>query len=57
MTRLFSEHRLEIFAEACETSEKTIEGFREDIEDLRVQERQVEKKRNDGLTLCVGCRR
>jgi hypothetical protein len=40
----------EIFAEACETSEKAIEGFWGDIEDLRIQERQVEKQRNDGLT-------
>ena len=50
LARLFNEHRLEIFAQACETAEKAIEGFRGDIEDLRVQERQVEKKRNDGLT-------
>jgi hypothetical protein len=46
---LFREHRLELFAEACEVAEHTVETFRNDIAGVSERIREVEKARDKGL--------
>lgn len=46
---LFREHRLELFAEACEVAERTVETFREEIAGVSERVREVEKARDKGL--------
>jgi hypothetical protein len=46
---LFREHRLELFAEACEVAERTVEAFRGDITEVSQRTRQIEKARDAGL--------
>lgn len=46
---LFREHRLELFAEACEVAERTVETFRENIAGVSERVREVEKARDKGL--------
>jgi len=49
LTALFREHRLELFAEACEVAEHTVETFREEIAEVSQRTREIEKVRNQGL--------
>lgn len=46
---LFREHRLELFAEACEVAERSVETFRDDIAGVSERVREVEKARDKGL--------
>jgi hypothetical protein len=46
---MFREHRLELFAEACEVAERTVETFRRDIADVAQRVSQIEKARDQGF--------
>ena len=46
---LFREHRVELFAEACEVAEHTVETFRDDVAGVSERVREVEKARDKGL--------
>jgi negative regulator of replication initiation len=46
---LFREHRLELFAEACEVAGRTVETFRRDIAEVAQRVTQIKKAREQGL--------
>jgi hypothetical protein len=46
---MFREHRVELFAEACEVAERTVKTFKEDIDEVSQRARQIEKARDAGL--------
>ena len=46
---LFREHRLELFAEACEVAERTVESFENEVADIRERARKAEVARHEGL--------
>jgi hypothetical protein len=49
LTSLFRERRFELMEEACETAERTVEAFREDIAEVRKLVRDSEARRHEGL--------
>ena len=49
LTEMFKANRLELFKEACETAERTVQEFRSEIASLTSRAREIEANRNNGL--------